>query len=91
MRDSYRILKNKDKWRAGVRDISNEDVKERWVAVVRVADLKMITEKVKKEGGTVLVYPNEELMNGNVAIITDNTGALLVVQRWSEKSMTGRK
>ena len=91
MRNSYRILKNKDQWRAGIRDVSNEDVKERWVAVVRVADLKTITDKVEEKDGTVLVHPNKELMNGNVAIIKDNTGALLVVQRWSENSMTGRK
>lgn len=91
LRDSYRILIKKGQWRAGIRDVSYEDVRERWVPVVRVADLKTITDKVKDKGGTVLVYPNEELMNGNVAVITDNTGAFLIVQRWSEKSMARGK
>ena len=28
--------------------------------------------------------PDDEFMNGDVAVIADNTGALLIVQRWDE-------
>lgn len=83
-REDYRILKSKDKWRAGIRHLAKADVKARWASVIRVEDPKAITQKVPKLGGKVLMEPNETFMNGDVAVIADNTGALLIVQRWNE-------
>jgi hypothetical protein len=40
--------------------------------------------KVEASGGEVLVLPHEELANGNVALIADNTGALVIIQYWEE-------
>ena len=84
MRDEYRILKHKGKWRAGIRDISKEKIQARWVPTVRVADLKETMSKVKDSGGEVLVSPHEELVDGNVALISDNRGALVIIQYWEE-------
>lgn len=86
-RKDYRILKSKGKWRAGIRHLDKEDGKTRWASVIRVSDPKSITDNVPKLGGKVLMEPDEAFMNGNVAVITDNTGALLIVQRWSETSL----
>lgn len=83
-RDSYRILKKKGKWRAGIRDVSKEDLKARWVPAIRVSDLKETMTKVKALGGEVLVSPHKELVNGDVALIADNTGALVIIQRWEK-------
>ena len=83
-KDNYRILKQKGKWRAGLRHLSKDDVKVRWVPVVRVVDPKMITDKVEKLGGKVILEAHKSLYNANVALIADNTGALLIVQRWAE-------
>ena len=83
-RDKYRILKRKGKWRAGVRDVTKHDVNVHWVPVIRVKDPKMIVSKVVKLGGKVLVEPHKSFINGDVAIIADNTGAHLIVQRWTE-------
>lgn len=83
-KDNYRILKQKGKWRAGLRHVSKDDVKVRWVPVVRVVDPKMITDKVEKLGGKVLMEAHPSFLDGNVALISDNTGALVIVQRWKE-------
>jgi len=84
MRNGYRILKDKGKWRAGIRDISKEEVKAQWVPTIRVSNLKEIISKVSSAGGEVLVSPHKELVNGNVALITDNRGALVIIQYWEE-------
>ena len=83
MKDGYRILKRHSKWRAGIRDVSKEGIKSRWVPVVRVADLKATMDKAVKLGGSVAMKPHKDISNGNVAVIIDNTGALLLVQRWN--------
>jgi len=84
MRDGYRILKHKGKWRAGIRDVSKEEVKARWVPTIRVSNLKDTILKVNSAGGEVLVSPHKELVNGNVALIADNSGGLVIIQYWEE-------
>jgi predicted enzyme related to lactoylglutathione lyase len=87
MRDAYRILKSKGKWRAGIREVSKEEFNSRWVPTIRVSDLQETISKVQSAGGEVLITPNEELVNGNVSLIADNRGALVIIQYWEE----GRK
>jgi len=87
----YHILKHKGKLRAGIRDVSKEDVKSRWVSVVRVADLQKSMVKAESLGGQVLMKPHKEIANGNVVMIADNTGALLLLQRWSGSVKEGGK
>lgn len=83
-RENYNILIEKGKWRAGIRHIVREDVNEHWVPVIRVEDPEKLLVKVEKLGGTVLMKPTKSLMNGDVAVIADNSGAHLILQRWSE-------
>lgn len=83
-REGYRILKQKGKWRAGIRDVSKENIKSHWVPAIRVSDLEKTMAKVKTSGGQILVLPDKKLVNGNVALIADNTGALVIIQRWEE-------
>jgi len=84
MRDEYRILKKNNIWRAGIREIAKEEFKARWVPVVRVADLQETMSKVKSAGGEILVSPHDELVDGNVALISDNRGAVVIIQYWNE-------
>ena len=80
----YVILKRKGKWRAGIRNVEDDDLKVHWVPVIRVADPKMVTAKVLKLSGRVLMEPQASFMNGDVAVIVDPSGALVIVQRWEE-------
>ncbi len=84
VRNGYGLLIHNGKWRAGIRDVSKEDLKSRWVPAIRVSDLEKTMIKVKALGGEVLVLPHEELVNGDVALIADNTGALVIIQRWEK-------
>jgi len=71
------------RWRGGIRYIFKESCRVRWVPAIRVADPVKILEKVEQLGGTVLVHPDEPPSNGDVALISDTSGALLMLQRWS--------
>ena len=83
-KDNYRILKTKGKWRAGIRHIKDEKISAHWIPVVRVTDPKAVTAKVASLGGKVLFEANDSLYDGNVAVIVDSSGALLIVQRWTK-------
>ena len=94
VRDRYRILKSKGKWRAGIRDVSmvsEGEIKTRWVPVVRVDDLASVTKRVEDFGGAVLVTPSKAFHSGNVAIVSDNVGAILILQYWSDSVTNGGK
>ena len=84
IKNNYRLLISKGKWRAGIRDVSKEDLKSRWVPTIRVSNLEETMTKVKALDGKVLISPHEELVHGDVALIADNTGALVIIQRWEK-------
>ena len=84
IKNGYGLLIHQGKWRAGIRDVSKEDLKPRWVPAIRVSDLEETMRKVKTLEGEVLLTPHKELVDGNVALIADNTGALVIIQRWEE-------
>jgi len=79
--EGYRVLLNEGHWRAGIRRIESPTYAGRWVPVVRVEDPASLLKKVESLGGTVWVRP-EESRNGQTALISDNTGALLILQHW---------
>jgi len=53
------------------------------VPVVRVADTEEIAERAKQLGGKVLVDPRPTQDGGRVALLSDSTNALLIIQRWT--------
>jgi predicted enzyme related to lactoylglutathione lyase len=81
--NDYEILSNKNKWRGGIRYIFKKPYQVRWVPAIRVADPVKILEKVEQLGGAVLVHPDSPPSNGDVALISDTNGALLMLQRWA--------
>ena len=85
----YTILQSEGKWRAGIRHVYENDFKVRWVPSVRVADPAAIVDQVEALGGTVWVRPEEAPSNGDTALISDTTGALLMIQRWSGQPSAG--
>jgi len=50
--------------------------------------LNATMDKAVKLGGSVAMKPHKDITDGNVAVIIDNTGALLLVQYWNA-SMKG--
>jgi predicted enzyme related to lactoylglutathione lyase len=78
----YQVLERDGRWRAGVRYLIDSQFNVRWVPTVRVDDLTAIVDQVEGLGGVVWVRPDEAPSNGDTALISDSTGALLMVQRW---------
>lgn len=81
--DDYAILIGEGHWRAGVRTIREKAYAGRWVPVVRVKDPAALLEKVRELGGEVWLEPGEGDAREDTALIADNQGALLILQRWT--------
>lgn len=85
----YAIFINEDKWRAGVR-FSDHDVSIRWVPAIRVSDPGSLLEKVEELGGNIWIRPGDLPGNPDTALISDNMGALLILQRWTFSNLRER-
>lgn len=84
--ENYDVLLHKEKWRAGIRHVSDDSQHPRWVPVVRVADPQATSQRVAKLGGVVWIAPEDAPSKGDTALIGDPTGALLLIQRWPPQS-----
>ncbi len=91
--DDYDVFLYQGEWRAGVRHVRDAKEHMLWVPVVRVADPVASAERVGELGGVVWVAPDEAPSNGDIALIGDPTGALLLIQRWppQESPLTSRE
>ena len=87
--EGYDIFLHKGEWRAGLRYVQDKNEHMLWVPVVRVADPAAIAQRVTELGGVVWVAPDEAPGNGDTALISDTTGALLLIQRWPPQSPPG--
>lgn len=81
--ENYMVLIKEGRWQAGVRHVFRENFQSRWVPVVRVANPATIVQQVTRLGGRVWVRPDDPASNGDTALISDPTGAFLMVQRWT--------
>jgi len=88
--NEYRLFQRDGAPRAGLIAIPWEGVPPNWLAYVRVADPAAIAARVASLGGSVFFEPDEEVRNGDVAIIVDPSGAALTVQRWPPRTEEGR-
>lgn len=84
-RSSEYILSSEGIARATVRTIppGKPKVKPTWLPFVRVASLQDSLAKAGKLGGTVLISPRPDLMNGKVAVVADPTGAAVGLMEWN--------
>ncbi len=53
-----------------------------WVGFVRVDDVRGTLEKVVANGGKVMLEPDPQILDGDLAVIADPVGTLLGVMRW---------
>jgi len=90
-KDQYHVFIHKGKWRAGIRQVQDSSVNMFWVPVVRVADPEATARRVPELGGVVLIAPDEAPSKGDTALISDTTGALLLIQRWPSTASKGEE
>ena len=81
--DSYLILKADDKWRAGIRTLFNQALEQRWVPVIKVADVRATSTLAKQLEGKVIIEPDDPGYGDQVALLADPSGALFMIQEWS--------
>jgi predicted enzyme related to lactoylglutathione lyase len=86
---TYHVFQRDGKPRAGVIEIEWQDIPPNWLAYVRVEDPAAIAARVESLGGHVFLAPDDNIRNGDVAIIVDPSGAALTVQRWPPRSEEG--
>lgn len=81
------ILNASDKARAGIVPLSENANRSGWLPYVKVADVQETIKKIKAAGGYIMVLPDQDLLNGNLAIFTDPMGGIMGVVKWSEPEM----
>jgi hypothetical protein len=84
------LLKD-EQWRAGIRHSSDPELEMRWVPIVRVANTVEIAERAKELGGKVLIEPQVSASGGSIALLTDPSDALFIIQRWSANTSEQEK
>lgn len=87
--NDYDVFTSKEKWRAGIRHLQDEKQPTVWVPVVRVADPYATVKQVEALGGVVWIAPDEAPNKGETALISDVSGALLLIQRWPSHAPKG--
>lgn len=77
----YTLLKQGSIPRAGLMQRPNEDVKPVWLTHFGVSDPAAAARKAESLGGQVIVAPTPEMRDGNVAIVSDPSGAVLILSK----------
>ncbi|MDJ0848520.1 MAG: VOC family protein [Myxococcota bacterium] len=60
-----------------------------WIGFVRVDDVKGTLAKVVANGGKVMLEPDPQILDGDIAVIADPAGTLLGVMRWDYAAQQG--
>ncbi len=77
----YRMLSKDDKRRAGVVSIPWSDITPEWIPYITVEDVRKTTVKAQELGGKILISPDMSVKEGQIAIISDPTGAVFGIQQ----------
>lgn len=68
--------------RAGIVPLPEEANRAGWLPYVRVDDVEETLDKVATAGGYIMVPPDKDLLDGNLAIFADPQGAILGIVKW---------
>ena len=69
--------------RAGILERPGDKVSPTWLTYFGVDDVGAATTLATTLGGEVLLPPSADLRGGTMAVITDPSGAILVLQDWT--------
>ena len=68
--------------RASIVPVDEEANRAAWVPYVRVENIEATLEKVIAGGGFAIVPPDEQLLDGNLAIFVDPNGGVTGIVKW---------
>lgn len=78
--ENYQHFKRKDIVRAGMLKLPLNTVKPNWLPYVRVINVQQAVAKAQQLGGRIIIEPDLQMEQGNIAVIADPTGAVLAIQ-----------
>lgn len=92
-RTSDLVLTSRGYARATVRTLpaGKPDVQPTWLPFVRVKTLAASLAATREAGGTVLVEPKPELLEGKVAVVADPRGAAIGILEWDDALLKGAR
>lgn len=79
----YAVLQNGGKARAGIVERPSENVQTDWLTFYGVNDPVAAAERAASLGGEILLPASKNLRKGTVSVVTDPSGAILVLQKWT--------
>jgi predicted enzyme related to lactoylglutathione lyase len=80
----YTVLANGGSDRAGIlQNPAKGDYVPVWITAFGVEDPAAAAAKAESLGGTIILPVSKDLRDGTTAVVTDPSGAILVLQRWS--------
>jgi hypothetical protein len=68
--------------RAGIRALPASTVAPGWLPYILVGDVAAVLDRVRGAGGRVRVEPRADLLDGNLAVISDPNGGVIGVVNW---------
>ncbi len=80
------ILKSANKPRAGIVPLPEGANRAGWLPYIKVDNIDWTLKKVTEAGGHVMVPPNMDLYDGNLAIFTDPLGGVMGIVKWIKPS-----
>jgi len=87
------VLTSKGYARATVRTVPDQlaKVKPNWLPFVRVESVTRSVAMTKDLGGTVLMAPRPEVLNGRAAVVADPTGGAIGLLEWTPDETKGAR
>ncbi len=79
---SYILLNASGSGRAGIMANPVPEWEPVWLTYFGVADPAAAAERAEVLGGRIVAPPSMELREGTIAVVTDPSGAILVLQQW---------
>lgn len=80
----YIFLANDGVSRAGIfKNPVDEDYRPVWLTTFGVADPGAAAQKAESLGGKIILQASPELRDGTTAVVTDPSGAVLVLRAWN--------
>ncbi len=78
--NDYQQFKTKGIVRAGMLQLPLNTVKPNWLPYVRVDNVRQAVTKAQQLGGRIIIEPDVQFEQGNIAVIADPTGGVLAIQ-----------
>lgn len=80
----YTVLSNNGAHRSGIfKNPAEEDYTPIWITAFGVVDPAAAAAKAESLGGSIILPVSPQFRDGTTALITDPSGAILVLQQWS--------